>query len=345
MKAALLAQVEELGIVDLPVPAPGHGEALVRVKMAGVCGTDLHVYHGHHRTARLPVVLGHEFAGELVEINGECRAPLHAGSDVLVQPYYACGSCGPCVQGRDNVCSRLSILGVHRNGCFAEYVVVPLRKVYPKPANISLQLSTLAEPLAVAVHDVRMSGLQVGQTAFVIGGGPIGVLIALVARLSGAAKVVISEVNPYRIRLAQEMGFTVINPRETDIIREALLEPGGCGYDVVYEVSGTRQGAEIMTQLAKIAGTIVIVGVPTEKYPIDTGGILAKELRIVGVRIHAQLNFMDSLAILESGVLNADLAKFIDKVFCLEAIEDAFRYSIEDQEHFKVLVSMPELRH
>jgi len=340
MKAALLRQVKDLMITQLPQPELGYGDGLVKVKYAGICGTDLHVYHGHHKTAKYPVVLGHEFVGTLVEANGELSGGLNIGDDVLVQPYYACGTCSLCIQGRDNICSKLSILGVHRNGCFAEYVGAPIKKIYKMPDGIDYKLAALTEPLSVAMHDVRMSRLQVGQTAFVIGGGPIGVLIALVARLSGASKVVISEVNPYRIKFAEQLGFTVINPQAADLLNGADQLTHGLGFDVIFEASGTRQGIEAMTQLVKIGGRIVSIGFPAEKYPVDTAAITSKEIAIQGARIHAQINFMEAIAVLASGVLDEHLYKFIDKVYPLDEFAEAMRYSIEDQEHFKVLVAV-----
>jgi len=182
--------------------------------------------------------------------------------------------------------------------------------------------------------------LQVGQTAFVIGGGPIGVLIALVARLSGASKVVISEVNPYRIKFAEQLGFTVINPQAADLLIGAAQLTDGRGFDVVFEASGTRQGIEAMTQLVKIGGRIVVIGFPAEKYPVDTAAITSKEIAIQGARIHAQINFMEAIAVLASGVLDEHLYKFIDKVYPLDEFAEAMRYSIEDQEHFKVLIEV-----
>lgn len=340
MKAAIVKEFNSISYEDVPKPEPGLEEGLVKVKYTGVCGTDIHVYAGHHPTAKAPVVLGHEFVGELSEINSAKGTDLRVGGNVLVQPYSSCGICDACIQGRDNVCSRLSILGVHQNGSFAEYVSVPLRKVYKIPAGLDLKLATLVEPLAVAVHDVKMSGLRVGQTVFIIGGGPIGVLIAVVARLNGASRIIISEVNEYRIKFAKDLGFEVVNPRETDVAQEVLKMSAGKGFDVVYEVSGTRPGAELMTKAAKIGGMIVIVGVPTDKYPVDTGIMLARELQMRGVRIHAQINFATAIEIMKTGVINDQLIKFIDKEFKLKDIKEAIRYSIEDHEHFKVLLEV-----
>jgi threonine dehydrogenase-like Zn-dependent dehydrogenase len=203
-----------------------------------------------------------------------------------------------------------------------------------------MKQAILVEPLAVAVHCVKKSGLQVGQTVFIIGGGPIGVITAIVARLNGASEVVISEPNEYRIDFARKLGFTVIDSKNTDVLQEVKTMTKGRGFDVVFEVSGSQAGAELMTGCAKTSGTIVIVGVPYDRYPIDSGLILAKELQLKGVRIHAQINFLTAVKIMESGVLKDQLAPFIDTEFDLDQLNEAMKFSLEDQKHFKILIKI-----
>jgi len=340
MKAAIVRKAGELLIEELPVPEPGQEEALVKVYYGGICGTDNHVYRGSHKTAKYPVVLGHEFVGRLEKINTIKDIDVKEGDNVLVQPYKPCGICEPCIQGSDNVCTKLQILGVHEHGCFAEYIKVPAHKVFKLPDNIDLKQAILVEPLAVAVHCVRKSEMQVGQTVFVIGGGPIGMIIAIVARLNGASEVVISEPNEYRKEFARKLGFNVIDPKNTDAVEEVKTMTKGRGFDVVFEASGSLGGAAMMTGCTKTSGTIVIVGVPSDKYPIDSGLILAKELKVVGVRIHAQINFLTAIKIMESGVLKDQLAPFIDTEFDLGQLDEAMKFSLEDQKHFKILINI-----
>jgi len=194
MKAAYYAQKQNIELVDLDLPKPKKDEALIRVKYAGICGSDLHVYHGAHPTAKFPVIPGHEFVGELVELGEDAVTDIKPGEIVVAQPFSSCGVCEACISGNDNVCRDLKLLGAHKDGCFAEYVTVQAKKMYRIPGGVDLKLAALTEPLAVAVHDVRNSGLKVGQTALIIGGGPIGIFIAMVAQLAGA-QVYISEVS------------------------------------------------------------------------------------------------------------------------------------------------------
>jgi len=338
MKAAILRKFNEISIEELPKPILEPEEALIKIKYASICGSDIHIYLGQHPTAKLPLVLGHEFVGELVEINTNKKTNLDTKEKVVVQPYRSCGVCDLCIQGRDNICYKLNILGVHSFGSFAEYIKVPVNRIYKFPINIDLKLGALVEPLAVAVHNIRKSNFQVGQTVFVIGGGPIGIMIAIVARLSGASKIVISEINDYRIEFAQKLNFTTVNPKEMDIVQEALMITDGAGFDVVYEVSGSEKGMNLMTKIVKIGGAIMLVGFPIKKYIIDEGCILAKEIELKGARLHKQIDFRNAIDILKMGVINNQISNLITKEFLLTDIKEAIRFSIEDQKHLKVLL-------
>ena len=313
MKAAYYTNKEQLELVELETPKIGCGEALVKVKYTGICGSDIHVFHGAHPTAKFPVVPGHEFVGELAELND--------------------------ASGNDNVCQELKLLGAHCNGSFAEYVKVPAKKMYRIPKDVDFKLAALAEPLAVAVHDVRRSQLKVGQKALVIGGGPIGLFIAMVARLVGA-EVYISEVNEFRLNYAKDMGFKTLNPKDEDFDQQVKTITNGKYFDVVFEVSGSKAGAASMTKLAKISGMVVIVGMAGDNYPVDLMSVFTKQLKLQGVRIHTQEAFAAAVDILVSGELNDQLYKLISKTFALEDIKAAFEYMHTNTDHFKILLEV-----
>jgi len=343
MKAAVVNSIGEVCLEERIIPQAKKNEALVKVIYGGICGTDVHVMMGKHKTAKYPVVLGHEFIGRLVELNTAEDIDAKPGDLVFVQPFESCGTCEACIEGRENVCSKLAILGVHRDGCFAEYVAVPASKVFKMPDGLDMKLATLVEPLAVAVHDVKQSGLKLGQTALIIGGGPIGLLIAIVARMAGATKIVVSEVNDYRLRFAEKLGFEIIDAKKSDLKSMAKDLTESKGFDVVFEVSGTKIATEQMTECVKTGGRIVIVGVPGDKYAVDTGLMLAKEIEMVGVRIHATKNYVAAIEILKANIINDQLIDFIDSEFSLDKIEEAMKYSIEDQKHFKTLIKIGEI--
>ncbi len=340
MKAAYFMAPNELAVKETAMPQLKDGEALIRVEYAGICGSDVHVFCGQHGTATYPRIPGHEFSGTLVEARGVIRDQLKPGDPVVVQPVWSCGFCEACITGHDNVCQSLHILGIHKDGGFAQYVKVPAEKVYRLPQQISLKLGALTEPLAVAVHDVRTSGIRAGQKALIIGGGPIGILIGLVAQYSGA-EVYISEINAFRIKFMEAMGFCVLDgtdPCGLDRINEIT---DGRGFDVVYEVSGSRAGQQMMTSACKIRGTIMAIGMGGTTAPVHMGELIAREQRLEGVRIHSQVNYEGALRLLEKEWFRDKLEKIITRTFPLEEFEQAMEYQIRDPYHFKVLIRMP----
>ncbi|GAB2043948.1 alcohol dehydrogenase catalytic domain-containing protein [Agathobaculum sp. TL06] len=335
----IAAQMESIGhmkVKELPLPALNPGEALIKVKYCGVCGTDLHVFKGEHATAKYPLVAGHEFVGELVELNGvslNCKV----GDQVVAHPLFSCRSCEACAQGNDNVCKDLQFLGAHTDGGFAQYVKVPIYKIYPIN-GIDPKLAALTEPLAVAVHDVRRSGLKVSQTALVIGGGPIGLLIALVARLAGARTIVIAEISEYRRNMAADMGFTVLDPLADDYGDKLYELTDGLGFDVVYEVSGSAAGAIAMSEYAKSRAAVVVVGMAAKPHPVNLAQVFMKELDMYGVRSHTQYDFIGAIDTLKSGALDKELKKLVSHTYPLEDIGEAFDMMFAGDQFFKVLI-------
>ena len=340
MKAALLKEKNKLELVDAKIPEIGAGEALVRVAYAGICGSDIHVWHGHHPTATYPRIPGHEFSGILENFIGTARDGLKIGDRVVVQPFWSCGLCEPCIRGMDNVCRELKVIGFHEDGSFAEYIRVPLKKVYKLPENVDIRLGAITEPLSVAVHDVRRSGLKCGEKALITGGGPIGMLVALVAQHAGAAEVYVSEINEYRLKFAEKLGIKTINPLKTDLKEETMRITGGKGFDVVYEASGSKPCISAVTDVVKIGGTILMIGMASELHPINLSAVFAKELTVKGVRLHAQQSFEGAIALLQSGKLNDKLNCIIDKEFILDDFVEAMNYQVEDANHFKVLIKI-----
>lgn len=340
MKAVVIEEKNSLHLREAEMPVLQDGEALIRVKYCGICGSDIHVLRGEHATARFPVIPGHEFVGELVDIKGSGSQRYEIGDYVVAQPFFSCGNCEPCAKGEDNVCADLRFMGAHTNGGFAQYVKVATRKMYRIPKDMDLKLAALTEPIAVAVHDVRRSGLKVGETALIIGGGPIGMLIAMVARRAGAGQVVISEISSCRRKAAEALGFITVDPADGGFDRRIDALTGGKGFDVCFEVSGTKPGIAAAVEKAKITGTIVVVGMTREPHPVDLSAVFAKELTIKGVRIHAQYSFIGAVELLKSGALNEEFQTMISRVFPLEQAEEAFAFAQVPGDYFKVLIEM-----
>ena len=321
------------------VPEIGPGEALVKVIYAGICGTDVSVFKGLHPTATYPLTPGHEFVGELVKYNqADAEDRFQIGDTVVAQEILSCGTCDACAKGNDNVCVSLRIQGVHTEGCFANYVKVPIKKMYVMPKGVDLKIAALTEPLAVAVHDVRRSGLQAGETAFIAGGGPIGLLIAIVARWSGASKVVVSEISEERRNFIEEMGFIAVNPMDEDFIEQLDKIHGGRKFDVSYEAAGAPGVLNTCIKITKNTGKVVVIAICKSGSDIDAGEVFAKELTLIGVRIHSQYNFVGAVDAVASGVLNDDLEKLISSVYPLSQAEDAINAAVSGKGVFKILI-------
>ena len=338
MRAAVVNGDGKIRLQEMDIPQLQEGEALIKVLYTGICGTDVHVMHGKHPTAKMPVVTGHEFVGEVVEVKGKGSEKFEPGDRVVVQPFYSCGRCDACASGKDNVCQELAFMGAHVNGSFCDFTKAMTRKMYKIPEDMDLELAALTEPVAVAVHDVRESGLKVADKVLVIGGGPIGIMIAMVARHAGASDVVISEISAFRRAFAEELGFTTVNPLDSgfDQVLSSITE--GKGFNVVYEVSGSKPGIKTALEKAAIAGTVMIVGMTAEAYPVELFKVFAKELRIKGVRIHSQISFIKAMNLLKSGELNDQFQKLITRKFPLDEIDKAFEYAQSSEDFFKILI-------
>jgi 2-desacetyl-2-hydroxyethyl bacteriochlorophyllide A dehydrogenase len=340
MKAAIFTEDGRIELISKPIPVLSNQEALIEVRYAGICGSDVSVWKKKHPTATYPRVPGHEFVGILREIKGNSPRNLRPGALVAVQPFFSCGVCEACTQGKSNVCYQLKIMGIHMDGCFAEYVAVPLDKVYPLPAQTDPKTAALIEPLAVALHDIRESGLHPGERVVIIGGGPIGVLLAILARKAGAGQVSVLEIDPSRIQSLREMGFEAFDPGAGAVQAHVRDVTRGLGFDVVFEASGSRQGLATMTEVAKVGARVVVVGMAPQPCPVNTTSMFFKELKLLGVRLHSPRAFSDAADLVVAGRLDQELDMLIDRIFPLDEVAAAMAYQVEDTKHFKTLIKI-----
>ncbi len=301
--------------------APGPKEVSIRIAFCGICGTDMHVYHGN-MDARVGFdrIIGHEMSG-VVETVGKDVSGIEAGKKVVVRPLDHCGDCPACNAGHTHICHKLKFLGLDTNGAMQEIWTVPAHTVHILPDDMALEHAALIEPVAVACHDVRLSGLRPGEIVVVIGGGPIGVLVAMVARDAGG-NVVISEVNPNRLAIATKLGFATVNPLESDLAAEINARTGGKGADVVFEVSGTQPGVDAMTAVAATRARIVMVAIHAQKPQIDLFQFFWRELQLFGARVYESEDYEKAISLVANGAIDADTV--ITDVSPLSEIQAAF---------------------
>lgn len=303
------------------LPQPGPAEVAVRVSYCGICGTDMHVYHGN-MDARVGLnrVIGHEMSGVISAIGSDVK-DLKIGQNVVVRPLSACGDCPACKAGHPHICHNLNFLGLDTDGAMQDVWVVPADVLHILPDDIDMAHAALIEPVAVACHDVRLAKLEEGEDVVVIGGGPIGILVAMVARDAGG-KVLISEVNPNRLAIAESLGFETVNPTKEDLTATVNARTGDKGADVVFEVSGTQPGVDAMTAVAATRARIVMVAIHATKPQIDLFQFFWRELQLIGARVYEPEDYEKAITMITSGGVVAD--KIITDIADLEDIQAAF---------------------
>lgn len=325
-----------LEVGDVNPRPPGPGEVRVRVAYVGLCGTDLHVLHGSmDARVQIPLVFGHEMSGTIDAI-GDGVHGWSPGDKVTVMPLVWDGTCPACRAGNEHVCQHLEFIGIDSPGALQEFWNVPADTVVRMPDGIPLDAAALVEPVAVAVHDVRRSELARGDRAVVIGGGPIGVLIAIVARRFGADVAVI-ELDPARRAQVEGLGFSAIDPRTTDQVAWVEEWTEGAGADVVFEVSGAAAAVLGATHLAKVRGTIVVVAIHPTPREIDLQRVFWRELRLLGARVYQRADFEAAVDLIADGVVPTDL--MISRVVAMDETQAAFA-DLEAGRGMKILVDV-----
>ena len=316
---------------------PGPGEVQLKVSHCGICGTDLHIYHGAmDGRVTMPAVLGHEMSGTIHKL-GSGVTDFAVGERVAVMPLAPCEDCPACSAGHSHICQNLNFLGIDTPGAFQSYWTVPAATLHRLPNNLSLMHGALIEPLAVACHDVRLAGVKTGDQVVVLGGGPIGMLVALVAQNAGA-DVIVSEINPYRVGLASTLNLEAVNPNDIELVDLVMTRTNGAGADIVFEVSGSQAGASVMTDLLRTRGLAVVVAIFAKKPEIDLFWFFWRELRLQGVRVYQSQDFADAIALAASGDL--PLETLITDVRPLSALKSGFEDMDKGGKVMKILLEL-----
>src|SRR5712692_9306664 len=272
-----------LTVKSVPKPAPGPGEVLIAVRHAGVCGTDLHIADWDawaQGRIKPPLVVGHEFAGE-IEAIGDGVTELKVGQLVTAEGHIVCGHCLQCRTGNSHICRNTRIIGVDRDGAFAEYLAMPATNVLSLD-GIPTTVGAVMDPMGNAFHTVLTAEIP-GATVLIVGCGPIGCFAVGIALAAGAAKVIVSDVNEKRLALARQMGASVaINAARDDVVRTVLAETGGEGVDVVCEMSGVPSALHDALAAVRMGGRVQLLGIPSGAVPVD----VAQEIIFKGITIY-----------------------------------------------------------
>jgi (R,R)-butanediol dehydrogenase/meso-butanediol dehydrogenase/diacetyl reductase len=283
---------------------PGPGQVQIEVAYTGICGTDLHIFHGDmDARVDVPAIVGHEMSGVVADV-GDGVTQWRAGDHVTVMPLDWDGTCPACLAGNHHICHDLNFIGIDSPGALQRFWNVKADALVALPTNLRLDHAALVEPVAVAVHDVRRGEVSTGDRVVVIGGGPIGVLIATVSRHAGAAVVVI-EVDEGRRKAIAALGFQVLDAGD-DVVGWVNNWTDNAGADVAFEVSGAAAAVLGSTDLVKVRGTVVIVAIHPQPRPINLQRVFWRELRLLGARVYQRTDFERAIELLGGGVIPAD---------------------------------------
>jgi threonine 3-dehydrogenase len=330
---ALIKAKREVGIWmdDVPEPDFGPNDLLIRIKKTAICGTDVHIYKWDdwaQRTIPVPMVIGHEFAGEVAQVGSHVRG-FEVGDRVSGEGHITCGYCRNCRAGRRHLCRNTEGVGVNRAGAFAEYLVIPAFNAFKLPDDIPDEIAAFFDPFGNAVHTALSFDL-VGEDVLITGAGPIGCMAAAICRHVGARHIVVTDINPYRLDLARKMGATLaIDPRDISP-REAMNQVGMKeGYDIGLEVSGAPIALKQMLEATNHGGRIALLGIPPNGTAIDWDHVIFKGLQIKGIYGREMFETWYKMAsLLQSGL---DISPILTHQMSIDNFQEGFDIMLSGQ--------------
>ncbi|MDT8390594.1 MAG: alcohol dehydrogenase catalytic domain-containing protein [Lentisphaeria bacterium] len=328
MRQAVMPEPGKIVIGEAEKPVPGPGEILLRVQRIGVCGTDIHVWHGKHPFTPYPVVQGHEFSA-IVEAVGDGVTKVTIGDRATAAPQQVCGVCNPCKRGDYHICDALKVRGFQAPGCAQDFFITTEERIVPFPSSLSYDQGALIEPAAVAAHSTNRAGDLTGKNVVVLGAGTIGNLVAQAARCRGAGKVLITDLSDFRLAKAKEVGVDVTcNVGERSLADAAKEAFGDQGFEVAFEAVGVEASLDDAVQNIQKGGDIVVLGVFGDRPRVDMSVVGDRELTLIGTLMYQQADYEQAVAwIAEGKIITAPL---VTKHFPFEHYEDAYHF-IEKQ--------------
>ena len=331
MKAVYMEKPWNIEISDVQMPKPKEGEALLRVKSAGICGSDIGAFRGTNGLVSYPRIIGHEIAGEVISIPENNKNGIKPGDRVIVDPYLYCGHCYPCSIGRTNCCVDLKVLGVHVDGGMAEYFCHPADMLLKVPDDMPWDIIPLAEPLTIALHGIHRLNLKAGEHIAINGAGPIGLLAAMVALHYGAEPIMIDLVKE-RLDFAKSLGVRyTINLREEDLVEKVSEYTNGRMAECVMEASGANSAIRATLDIVSHAGRIALTGWPKQETPIPTDMITRKEVDVRGARTSAG-EFPEAIDLIYHQ--KVDARRILTKVISIDEAPDTIRAIEKNPGHY-----------
>ncbi len=345
MEESMLQQVMtapgEIVFREVPVPKAGEGQILIRIRMIGICGSDIHVYHGKHPFTSYPITQGHEVSGEIVAL-GRGVEGFCAGQKVTVEPQVFCGKCHPCTHGKYNLCEELKVMGFQTTGVASTYFAADASKVTPLPESLSFEEGAMIEPLAVAVHAVRRFGEVAGKKVAVLGAGPIGNLVAQTAKALGAETVLVTDVSDYRLELAKRCGADeAVNTAREDFGQAMVRCMGPDKADVIYDCAGSNVTMNQAIRCARKGSAIILVAVFADMATVDLAVLNDHELDLNTTMMYRHEDYVTAIGLVEQG--RVQLRPLMSRIFPFRQFRQAYEYIDANREtSMKILVNVQE---
>lgn len=329
----------EITFREIPVPEPEENQVLIKIKKIGICGSDIHVYHGKHSGTGYPVTQGHEVSGQIVSL-GKAVTGFYPGQKVTIEPQVFCGKCYPCRHGKYNLCEELKVMGFQTTGTASEYFAVDASKVTALPENMTYNEGAMIEPLAVTVHAARRFEELEGANVAILGCGPIGILLAQSCKALGAAKVLITDISDYRLDLARQVGADFAVNTAQKNFGEAMVEAFGPDKaDVIYDCAGNNITIGQAIQYARKGSKIVLVAVFAEMASVDLFTLNDHELDLDTTMMYRHEDYVTAIRLVSEGKIQ--LKPLMSKHFAFKDYNDAYLYIGANQEKtMKVLIDV-----
>ncbi len=324
MKQAVMTAPGHIEFRQVEKPSPRPDEVLIQTRRIGVCGSDIHVWHGVHPYTSYPVVQGHEVSGVIAAVGRDVTG-FAPGDPVTFMPQVTCGHCYPCTHGMDHICESLKVMGFQTGGAAQEYFPIPADKVLKLSATVSLDQAAMIEPVSVGVHALRRGGGASGKKVLVLGAGTIGQLTAQVARASGAQAVMITDISDYKLDMARRCGLEfVVNPQQENLEAAILRAFGPARADLILECVGVEATITQAIDYARKGTTIVVVGVFGERPRVNLGLVQDRELSLVGTLMYQRPDYERAIELVSSGEMQLD--PLITNRFPFDDYADAYHF-------------------